>query len=80
MANQTEAQKIAEMVQEIRRRENLTQQALADAAKVQQAGIARMESGESLQNIDVLVRVFNAAGYELRIVAVKKAAQIERTL
>jgi len=39
-----------------------------------------MESGEYLQNIDVLNRVLAGAGYELRIVAAKKAAQIETTL
>jgi len=80
MEKQTEAQKIAAIIREIRRREGLTQQQLGDAADVRQEGIARMEGGEYLQNLDILNRIVTGAGYELRIVASKKSAQIETTL
>jgi len=77
----TQAQKISWMLREIRRREGgMTQQAMADAAHMQQAGVNRLESGKYLQNLDVLVRVLDGAGYELRLTAVKKATSIELTL
>jgi len=80
MAAMTLAEKIAGMIRETRRRENVTQSAVADKAGLGQAQIAKMESGEALQNVDTLVKVLAAEGYELRLVAVKRAACVELTL
>ena len=79
-APETQAQKISWMLREIRKREGLTQQGLADASHTKQAGINRLESGTYLQNLDTLARVLDGAGYELRLVAVKKSTCIELTL
>lgn len=80
MAAMTLAEKIAGLIKEARKREGLTQSAVGDASRLGQAQIAKMESGESLQNIDTLVKVLAGAGYELRLVAVKKSTCIELTL
>ena len=80
MAAMTLAEKIAGLIKEARKREGLTQSAVGDASRLGQAQIAKMESGESLQNIDTLVKVLDGAGYELRLVAVKKSTCIELTL
>jgi transcriptional regulator with XRE-family HTH domain len=80
MAAMTLAEKIAGLIREARKSEGLTQSAVGDASRLGQAQIAKMESGESLQNIDTLVKVLAGAGYELRLTAVKKATSIELTL
>lgn len=73
-------EKIADIIKEVRRREGLSQAELGKAADITQAGIARLEAGNEVPRLDLLTRLLAGAGYELRLVASKKAAQIEATL
>jgi transcriptional regulator with XRE-family HTH domain len=73
-------EKIAGMIKEVRRREGLSQAELGKAAEITQAGIARLEAGNDIPRLDLLTRLLAGAGYELRLVASKKSAQIETTL
>jgi transcriptional regulator with XRE-family HTH domain len=73
-------EKCAVMIRELRRREGLTQAALGKLADITQPNIVRLEAGENVPSLDILVRLMAGCGYELRIVASKKSAQIETTL
>ena len=55
------------ILQEARRRGNLTQQGLADSAGVPQSTIAKIERGRRDPTLTTLQELVRAAGFELRI-------------
>src|SRR4030065_140121 len=58
--------KLAEMIKEIRQKENLSQLELAEKAHVTQSVIARIETNRArtLPRIDLFHRIIQSAGYE----------------
>src|SRR4030043_320183 len=66
--------KLAEMIKEIRQKENLSQLELAKMAHVTQSVIARIETNRSrtLPRLDLFRRIIQSAGYELSLVAKKE--------
>lgn len=77
-----EKAKLAQMLKEVRGKENLSQLQLADKAKVSQSVIARIETGSSrtLPRLDLFNKILHSVGYETSIVATKKGSRIEVTL
>jgi DNA-binding XRE family transcriptional regulator len=74
-----EKRKLAAMLKEIRKKEHLTQEELAQKANVTQSVIARIEGGtaKGLPRFDVFNRIVAAAGYEMSILAKKKGKRIQ---
>jgi len=77
-----EKAKLAQMLKQVRGKENLSQLQLADKARVSQSVIARIETGASrtLPRLDLFNKILHSVGYETSIVAKKKGSTIEVTL
>lgn len=77
-----EKAKLAQMLKEIREKENLSQLQLADKANVSQSVIARIETASSrtLPRLDLFNRILHSVGYETSIVAKKKGSTVQVTL
>ena len=77
-----EKAKLAQLLKQVRGKENLSQLQLADKAKVSQSVIARIETGASrtLPRLDLFNKILHSVGYETSIVAKKKGSTIEVTL
>lgn len=74
-----EKRKLAAMLKEIREKEHLTQEELAQRANVTQSVIARIEGGTSktLPRFDLFNKLVQAAGYELSIHAKKNRKHVQ---
>ncbi|MDB6142696.1 MAG: family transcriptional regulator [Pseudomonas sp.] len=60
---------VAEMLKEARREARLSQEALANRAGVARSTVARMETlAKGDMSVSVLVRLLEAAGYDLKLV------------
>ena len=59
--------RLAREIKEIRVRKNLTQEAVAQRAKMPQSVIARLESGEYSISLDTLSRVATALGKQIEL-------------
>lgn len=57
---------------------SLTQRQLADRARVPQATVGRIESGQITPRVDTLDRLLRASGHEISV-AVRPGAGIDRT-
>ena len=57
----------APLVRFVREASALSQRDLADRARTTQAVVSRIESGEASPSVDMVRRLVNAAGYELRL-------------
>jgi DNA-binding XRE family transcriptional regulator len=77
-----EKAKLAKMLKDIRKQENISQLQLAEKANVTQSVIARIETGTSktLPRLDLFNRILHSVGYETLIVARKKGRTIQVTL
>lgn len=77
-----EKAKLAQLLKQVRGKENLSQLQLADKAKVSQSVIARIETGASrtLPRLDLFNRILHSVGYETSIVAKKNGKKIAVTL
>jgi transcriptional regulator with XRE-family HTH domain len=60
------------ILQEARRRANLTQQALAEAASMPQSTIAKIERGRRDPTLTTLQELVRAAGFDLRLQLVRR--------
>jgi transcriptional regulator with XRE-family HTH domain len=77
-----EKAKLAQLLKQVRGKENLSQLQLADKAKVSQSVIARIETGASrtLPRLDLFNKILHSVGYETSIVAKKNGKKIAVTL
>jgi DNA-binding XRE family transcriptional regulator len=77
-----EKARLAKMLKDIRKYENISQLQLAEKANVTQSVIARIETGTSktLPRLDLFNRILHSVGYETLIVAKKKGRTIQVTL
>ncbi len=77
-----EKAKLAQMLKEIRGKENLSQLQLADKANVSQSVISRIETASSrtLPRLDLFNRILHYVGYETSIIAKKKGRTVQVTL
>jgi transcriptional regulator with XRE-family HTH domain len=57
----------ASMVRRIREAASLTQRELAERAGTTQAVVSRIESGDASPSVEMVQRLANAAGYEIRL-------------
>ena len=75
VAEVREKQRLIEMIAKIRKRQELSQAALAKKVGVSQARIAQIESGIGTAKIsfDVLFNILVALGYDYRVVTRKAA-------
>ena len=75
VAEVREKQRLIEMISKIRKRQELSQAALAKKVGVSQARIAQIESGIGTAKIsfDVLFNILVALGYDYRVVTRKAA-------
>ena len=75
VAEVREKQRLIEMISKIRKRQELSQAALAKRVGVSQARIAQIESGIGTAKIsfDVLFNILVALGYDYRVVTRKAA-------
>lgn len=75
VAEVREKQRLIEMIAKIRKRQELSQAALAKRVGVSQARIAQIESGIGTAKIsfDVLFNILVALGYDYRVVTRKAA-------
>jgi len=72
---------VSEMLKEARRDAKLSQQALASRAGVARTTVARMETlAKGDMSVSVLVRLLEAAGYELKLVKAGHQRTIEDIL
>ena len=62
------------LIQQIRQRAHLTQRELADRAGMSQPAIAKLEQGTANPTLDTLARCAAAAGFDLRLELVPRAA------
>lgn len=62
------------LIQEVRRRADLTQRELAEDAGMSQPAIAKLERGEANPTLDTLIRCAAAAGFDLRLELVPRTA------
>jgi transcriptional regulator with XRE-family HTH domain len=72
---------VAEMLRGARLKAGLSQEALAQRAGVARTTVARMENlSKGDMSVSVLVRLFEAAGYELKLVNAGHARTVEDIL
>ncbi len=72
---------IADQLKTVRREAGLTQAELADRAGVSRTTLARMETlAKGDMSVSVLVRLLEAAGYDLKVVRVGHARTLEDIL
>lgn len=73
---------LGKMLQEVRKKEHITQAQLADKAHVPQSVIARIETGaaKTLPRIDLFNRILGAVGYETLLTAKKGRIAIQVAL
>ncbi|TXH86666.1 MAG: XRE family transcriptional regulator [Pseudomonas sp.] len=77
----TSLHNVSEMLKVARRGAKLSQQALASRAGVARTTVARMETlAEGDMSVSVLVRLLEAAGYELKLVKAGHQRTIEDIL
>ncbi len=71
-----EKQKLIQLIVKTRKKDGISQAALAKKIKVTQSRIAQIESGIGTAKItfDILLNILFALGYDFRIVSTKKAA------
>ena len=62
------------LASEARKRAALSQRELAERAGTTQAGIARIEAGDTTPSFETLRRLVNAAGFDLRVELMAKPA------
>ena len=74
-----EKAQLALLLQRIREAEGMTQKQLADNAGIPQSAIARMESATPTYHPSILTlkHVINSAGYQLKLVAMKRGKKLE---
>lgn len=65
--NQEIRTELAKQMREIRLRQNLTQQVLADRVGTKKSNISRMESGRYNPSLDFMVRVADCMGQHISI-------------
>ncbi|MDZ3990956.1 helix-turn-helix transcriptional regulator [Pseudomonas sp. Teo4] len=72
---------IAEMLKEARRNAKLSQEALASSAGVSRSTVARMETlAKGDMSVSALVRLLEAAGYDLKLVKAGHERTVEDIL
>ena len=72
---------VSEMLKEARRGAKLSQQALASRAGVARTAVARMETlAKGDMSVSVLVRLLEAAGYDLKLIKAGHQRTIEDIL
>lgn len=75
MLDMARASAIASVIVDARTRAGLTQRELAERAGTSQPAIARLESGQSSPTFATIERLVAAAGFDVRIELVPKAAR-----
>ncbi|MGM8933292.1 helix-turn-helix domain-containing protein [Pseudomonas neustonica] len=72
---------VSEMLKQARRDANLSQEALARSAGVSRSTVARMETmAKGDMSVSALVRLLEAAGYELKLIKIGHQRTIEDIL
>jgi transcriptional regulator with XRE-family HTH domain len=61
------------LIQDARRRSGISQQELARRAGTSQSAIARLERGRSSPTVDMIQRLIQAAGFDLRLELVPRS-------
>ena len=72
---------VSEMLKQARRDANLSQQAIASRAGVSRSTVARMETlAKGDMSVSALVRLLEAAGYELKLIKIGHQRTVEDIL
>ncbi|MAB25694.1 MAG: transcriptional regulator [Pseudomonadales bacterium] len=72
---------VSEMLKQARRDANLSQEALARSAGVSRSTVARMETmAKGDMSVSALVRLLEAAGYELKLIKIGHQRTVEDIL
>ena len=72
---------VSEMLKQARRDANLSQEAIASRAGVSRSTVARMETlAKGDMSVSALVRLLEAAGYELKLIKIGHQRTVEDIL